>query len=78
MTMPPCTKRGPYRNGLSYRNEPGLIAQHQYLTSLLLVAEWKLVPSGLFQHLVESLPRREETYSSNGGTNSLLIPMILE
>ena len=25
-----------------------------------LVAEWKQVPAAMFQHLVESLPRREE------------------
>ena len=64
MTMPPCTKRGPYRNGLSssvWKNldglhrdltstlpntfgmkwtadcEPGLIAQHQCPTSLMLL-----------------------------------------
>ena len=72
MTMPLCTKRGPYRNGLSrsvWKNltglhraltltpsnifainwnehcEPGLIAQHQCQTSLMLVAEWKQVPA---------------------------------
>jgi hypothetical protein len=91
MTMLLCTKRGPYRNGLSigveeldwptqspdlnpidhlwdelecYR-EPGLIAQHQCQTSLMLVAEWKQVPAALFQHLVESF------YSSNGGGPTL-------
>ena len=42
-----------------------------------LVAEWKEVPSAMFQHLVASLPRRG-CYSSKGGTNSILMPMILE
>ena len=64
MTMPPCTTRGPYRNGLlssvsknltglhraltstpsntfginwNADGEPGLIAQHQCLTSLMLL-----------------------------------------
>ena len=33
--------------------EPGLIAQHQSPTSLnVLVAEWKQVPTAMFQHLV--------------------------
>ena len=36
--------------------EPGLIAQHQCPTSLMLVAEWKQVPTAIFQHLVETLP----------------------
>ena len=40
--------------------EPGLIAQHQCLTSLMLVTEWKQVPTAMFQHLVESHPRRVE------------------
>ena len=71
MTMPPCSKRGPYRNGLwrtVWKNltglhraltstplntfgmnwntdcEPGLIAKHQCLTSLMLVVEWKKSP----------------------------------
>ena len=89
MTMTPCTKRGPYRNGLSktvWKNltslhraltstpsntfgmnwnadyEPNLITQHQWPTSLMLyVAEWKQIPAAMFQHLVESLPRRVET-----------------
>uniref|UniRef100_A0A673ZJB0 DEP domain containing 1a n=1 Tax=Salmo trutta TaxID=8032 RepID=A0A673ZJB0_SALTR len=34
-------------------------------------------PAAMFQHLVESLPRRVEAfYSSKGGTNSILMPMI--
>ena len=87
MTRSLCTKRGPYRNGLSRlvcQNltclhrvltatpsntfgmnwnadcEPGLIIQHQCSTSLMLMAEWKQVPAAMFQHLVESLPRRVE------------------
>ena len=40
--------------------KPGLIAQHQWPTSLMLVAECKQVPSAMFLHLVESLPRRVE------------------
>ena len=59
--------------------EPGLIAQHQCLTSLMFVAEWKLVPTAMFQHLVESLPRRvEAAIATRGGTKSILMPMILE
>jgi hypothetical protein len=88
MTLPPCTKQGPYKNDLSrlvWKNwtglhraltsipsnifgmnwnadcEPGLIAQHPCRTSLMLMAEWKQVPTSMFQHLVESLPRRVET-----------------
>jgi hypothetical protein len=37
-----------------------LIVQHQCPTSLMLVAEWKQFPAAMFQHLVESLPRRVE------------------
>ena len=40
--------------------EPGLIAQHQSPTSLMLVAEWKKVHAAMFQHLVESLSIRVE------------------
>ena len=48
--------------------EPGLIAQHQCPTSLMLVAEWKQVPAAMFQHLVESLPRRvEAVIAAKGG-----------
>ena len=31
---------------------PGLIAQHRCPTSLMLVDEWKQVPTAMFQHLV--------------------------
>ena len=59
--------------------EPGLIAQHQYPTSLMLLAEWKQVPAAMFQHLVESLPRKvKAVIAAMGGTNSILMPMILE
>jgi hypothetical protein len=44
-----------------------------------LVAEWKQDPAAMFQRLVESLPRRlEAVIASKGGTNSTLMPMILE
>jgi hypothetical protein len=43
-----------------------------------LVAEWKQVPTAVFQNLVESLRRVEAVYSSKGGTNSILMPIILE
>jgi hypothetical protein len=44
-----------------------------------LVAEWKQVPAAMFQHLVESLPRRvEAVIAAKGGTNSISMPMILE
>ena len=60
--------------------EPVLIAPTSVpdLTNAL-VAEWKQVPAAMFQHLVESLPRRVDggCYNSNGGTNSILMPMIL-
>ena len=49
--------------------EPGLITQHQLpdLTNAL-VAEWKQVPAAMFQHLVESLPRRvEAVIAAKGG-----------
>ena len=41
--------------------EPSLITQHQYQPSLLLVAEWKQDPAAMFQHLLESIPRRVDT-----------------
>jgi hypothetical protein len=45
----------------------------------MLVAEWKQVPAAIFQHLVESLPRRVETVvEAKGGTNSILMTMIWE
>jgi hypothetical protein len=45
-----------------------------------VVAEWKHAPTTMFQHLVESLPRRVEAViaAKEGGTNSILMPMILE
>ena len=96
MTMPLCTKRDQYRNGLlrsvcknltglhraltstpsntfgmncNADCQPDLIAQHQCPTTLMLVAEWKQVPSAMFQHLVESVPRRvEAVIAEKGGT----------
>ena len=48
--------------------EPGLIAQHQCPTSLMLVAGWKQVPAAMFQHLVKSLHRRvEAVIAAKGG-----------
>ena len=48
--------------------EPDLITQHQCLTSLMLVAEWKQVPAAMFQHVVENLPRRvEAVVAAKGG-----------
>ena len=45
-----------------------LIAQHQWPTSLMLVAEWKQVPAAVFQHLVKSRPRRvEAVIAAKGG-----------
>jgi hypothetical protein len=39
----------------------------------------KQVPAAMFQHLVESLPRRvEAVIAAKGETNSILMPMILE
>jgi hypothetical protein len=44
-----------------------------------LVVEWKQVPAAMFQHLVESLPRRvEAVVAAKGGSNSILMAMILE
>jgi hypothetical protein len=43
------------------------------------VVEWKKVPAAMFQHLVESLPRIVEAIvAAKGGTNFILMPMILE
>ena len=57
--------------------EPDLIAQHQCPTSRMFVAEWKQIPAAMFQHFVESLPRRvEAVIVAKGGTNSILMPMI--
>jgi hypothetical protein len=37
------------------------------------------VPIAMFQHLLESFPRRVETViAAKGGTNSILKPIILE
>jgi hypothetical protein len=45
----------------------------------MLVAEWKQVPAAMFQHPVESLLRRvEAVIAAMGGTNSILMHMILE
>jgi hypothetical protein len=44
----------------------------------VLAAEWKQVPAAMFQHLVESLPRKAEAVIAKGGTNSILLPVILE
>ena len=87
MTMPPCTKRGPFRNGLSrsvWKNLTGLQSPGLNPTEHLwdeferrlrarpnrptsvpgltnaLVAEWRQIPTAMFQHPVESLPRRVE------------------
>jgi hypothetical protein len=47
--------------------KPGIIA-YQCPTSLMLVAEWKQVRVAMFQHLVESLPRRSEAViAAKGG-----------
>ena len=44
-----------------------------------LVAKWKQVPASMFQYLVESLPRRVDAIiAEKGGTNSILMLMILE
>jgi hypothetical protein len=94
MTMPPCTKWGPYRRSLEELDWPAqrpdlnpighlwdelehwLRARPNRPTSVpdltnALAAEWKQVPAAIFQHQVESLPRR-------GVTNSILMPVILE
>ena len=52
--------------------KPGLITPPQCPTSLMLVADWKHVPAAMFQHLVESLPRRmEAVVAAKGATNSI-------
>ena len=54
--------------------EPDLIAQHQCLTSrMVLVADWKQIPAVMFYHLMESLPRKVKAVS-----HSILMPIILE
>lgn len=40
--------------------------------------EWKQVLAEMFQHVVESLPRIVEPVITKEGTNSILMPMILE
>ena len=46
--------------------EPGLIPQHQCPN--VVVAEWKQVPTVMFKHLLESLPRRvEAVIAAKGG-----------
>jgi hypothetical protein len=40
------------------------------------VAEWKPVPTAMFQHVVEGLPIRVEAVIA--AKNSILMPMILE
>ena len=38
----------------------------------VLVAEWKEGPAAMFQHLVESLPRRvDSVIAAKGGTNTV-------
>ena len=95
MTIPPCPKRDPYRNGLLRLVWKNLTGLHRGLTSTpsntfgmnwntdcepglinptsvpdltnALVAEWKS-PAAMFQHLVESLPRRvEAVLAAKGG-----------
>ena len=48
------------KHELERRLQARLITQHQRPTSLMLLAELRQVPSPMFQHLVESLPRRVE------------------
>ena len=43
-----------------------------------LVAEWKQIPAAMFQHPVESLPRRvEAVIAAKEATNSILMPIII-
>ena len=52
------------------RAKPKLPTSVPDLTNAL-VAEWKQVPAGMFQHLVESLPRRVEVViAAKGGPTS--------
>ena len=47
--------------------------------TIALVAEWKQFPVAMFQHLVESLPRRlEAVIAAKGVPNFKFMPMILE
>uniref|UniRef100_A0AAZ3SH37 Transposable element Tc1 transposase n=1 Tax=Oncorhynchus tshawytscha TaxID=74940 RepID=A0AAZ3SH37_ONCTS len=60
--------------------EPGLIAQHQCPTSLMLSCGW--MEEGPRSNVPTSRGKPSQKsggcYSSKGGTNSILIPMILE
>ena len=44
-------------------NRPTLVANF----TNVLAAEWKQVPAAMFQHLVESLPRKAEAVIAKGG-----------
>ena len=60
----------PHRTPLIWNTdcELGLIAQHQCSTTNALASEWKQVSAAMFQHLVESLPRRvEAVIAAKGG-----------
>ena len=60
------------------RARPNCLTSVPELTHALVV-EWKQIPTTMFQHRVESLPRRGETViAAKGGTNSILMPIILE
>jgi hypothetical protein len=64
--------RGPFRNALSRSVFQSFTGLHRTLTTTpsntfgmpdltnAFVAEWKQVPAAMFQHLVESIPRRVE------------------
>ena len=44
-----------------------------------LEAEWKQIHAAMLQHVVGSLPRRvEAAIATKGGTNCIIMPMILE
>jgi hypothetical protein len=56
----------PHRKPLGWIGTP-TTSKWPNLTNAL-VAEWKQVPAAMFQHLVESLPRRVEAIiAANGG-----------
>ena len=64
----PSTPSNTFGMNLKADCEPGLIAKHQCPTLLILMAEWKQVPAAMFQHLVESFPRRVEAIiAAKGG-----------
>ena len=70
-TMPLCTKQGPYRNGLLrsvWKNLTGLLLWLKESKSLSNVPTSSRKPSH----------KSGGCYSSKGGTNSILMPMILE